>query len=181
MTKPNRRTGNGRDQRGRFAQGNPGGPGRKPRATEAEYLDATLGAVPLDRWQRVVAKALDLAEKGDAKARDWLGRILVGDRADAAEASRKLREVETPHPVERERAILSDAACADLHLEFMRIQNAIDDRLTEIGFDPWTLKWTHLPEPQRIVVQGVEQWRSGAEPGSFRGGTNGASAVPPPT
>jgi hypothetical protein len=41
--------GDGRDRGGRFAKGNPGGPGRPPRTTEANYLIALTDVVPLVR------------------------------------------------------------------------------------------------------------------------------------
>jgi hypothetical protein len=43
---------------------------------ELQYLDATIAAIPIERWTKVVAKALDDAEAGDAKAREWLGKVL---------------------------------------------------------------------------------------------------------
>jgi hypothetical protein len=40
---------------------------------------ATLAdAVPLKRWQKIVARAIKDAEQGDAKARRWLGEYLLG-------------------------------------------------------------------------------------------------------
>ena len=71
---------NGKDERGRFAHGNAGGPGRPRRSVEREYL-ATLGeAVPLDQWREVVARALADAKAGDAAARTWLAKYLLGDK-----------------------------------------------------------------------------------------------------
>lgn len=70
--------GDGRDARGRFTSGNPGGPGRPRRETERDYLRVLVSACPLDRWERIIAKAVDDAEAGDAKARDWLTRHLIG-------------------------------------------------------------------------------------------------------
>lgn len=60
-----------------FQKGNPGGPGRPPRATEAAYLDATVQAVPLEKWRKVVSIALQQALRGNHKAREWLGRYLL--------------------------------------------------------------------------------------------------------
>jgi hypothetical protein len=62
-------------------KGNPGNPraqGRPPRSKEQTYLDATVAAVPISEWAKVVEKALTQAKKGDAKAREWLGKMLVG-------------------------------------------------------------------------------------------------------
>jgi hypothetical protein len=69
----------GRDrQTGRFRPGNAGGPGRPRRATEADYLAALSEAVPMESWRNIVAKALEQAESGDTKAREWLGSYLAG-------------------------------------------------------------------------------------------------------
>jgi len=64
---------------GRFAPGNPGGPGRPRRQVEREYLDALTAAVPMDRWRLVVDRAVEDAIAGDPRARDWLGRYLIGN------------------------------------------------------------------------------------------------------
>jgi hypothetical protein len=45
---------------------------------EQSYLDATVGAVSVAEWQEVVEKALEQAKAGDAKAREWLSKMLVG-------------------------------------------------------------------------------------------------------
>lgn len=74
----------GRDQTGRFAPGNAGGPGRPRRATERAYLATISEACPPDTWREIVAKAVDDARAGDAKARDWLAAYLVGKPEAAA-------------------------------------------------------------------------------------------------
>lgn len=69
----------GRDQKtGRFSVGNPGGPGRPRRAVEADYLAALSDAVSVDRWRKIVERALSDAEQGDPKAREWLSAYLAG-------------------------------------------------------------------------------------------------------
>jgi hypothetical protein len=75
-----------RDDRGRFAAGNPGGPGRPRRAVEQDYLTAVMSAVPPERLGTIAKRAAQAAEKGDAKARRWLTDILVGRRANTAVA-----------------------------------------------------------------------------------------------
>jgi hypothetical protein len=74
-------TGGWRKTNGRFAAGNPGGPGRPRRAIEREYLARLSDAVPLDAWQAIVERAVEDAKAGDARARDWLARYLVGEPA----------------------------------------------------------------------------------------------------
>jgi len=67
-----------RDENGRFADGNAGGPGRPRRTIEREYL-ATLGdVVSLGEWREIVLRAVADAKAGDARARDWLSKYLVG-------------------------------------------------------------------------------------------------------
>jgi hypothetical protein len=68
------------DKNGRFAVGNSGGPGRPRRPVEREYLRALNEAVSLDDWKDVVRGALTQAKEGDAKAREWLARYLIGER-----------------------------------------------------------------------------------------------------
>jgi hypothetical protein len=68
-----------RNRNGTFAVGNPGGPGRPPRATEQQYVEALSETVSLDDWRTIVRAAVDKAKKGDFKAREWLTRMLIGD------------------------------------------------------------------------------------------------------
>jgi hypothetical protein len=72
-----------RDELGRFAAGNPGGPGRPRRTIEREYLAALGEAVSLADWRDVVARALADAKNGDGKARDWLAKYLLGSGANS--------------------------------------------------------------------------------------------------
>ena len=67
-----------RDQGGRFVAGHPGMGGRPRRAIEQDYLAVLSDEVPLDRWKVVIQRALADAERGDAKAREWLGGYLAG-------------------------------------------------------------------------------------------------------
>jgi hypothetical protein len=43
-------------------------------------MAATIGAVSLDDWTAIVQKAVSDAKDGDAKAREWLTKILIGDK-----------------------------------------------------------------------------------------------------
>lgn len=113
-------TTNDRDDNGRFALGNPGGPGQPRRAIERQYL-ATLGeAVTLDDWREVVMQALTTAKAGDATARAWLAKYLVGlvpptllDLAAAEEEDRsvesEIREHATEQRMHRERSNRMDS------------------------------------------------------------------------
>ena len=68
----------GRDEHGRFAPGNGGGPGRPPRAAELSYLRELTTACPPDTWRRVCEHAVQDALAGDATARSWLSKYLLG-------------------------------------------------------------------------------------------------------
>jgi hypothetical protein len=61
-----------RTTNGQFAQGNPGGPGRPPRATEKEYLGVLNEECSLEKWRAICRRAVADAENGDSKARGWL-------------------------------------------------------------------------------------------------------------
>jgi hypothetical protein len=68
-----------RNLNGTFAPGNPGGPGRPRRCVEREYLAALVEAVSLEDWRAIVQKAVASAKAGNARAREWLSKYLVGD------------------------------------------------------------------------------------------------------
>lgn len=70
----------GHDKKGRFAEGNPGGPGRPRRAVERDYLAALSENVSLEEWRDIVQAAVSKAKEGDCKARDWLTKYLIGDK-----------------------------------------------------------------------------------------------------
>lgn len=70
----------------KFQKGHPGGPGRPKRQTEVAYLAVTMAACPLEAWREIVDVAVRDAKNGDAAARAWLGRYLVGDPATKAPA-----------------------------------------------------------------------------------------------
>jgi hypothetical protein len=66
-----------RDDRGRFATGSAGGPGRPRRRIETDYLTALSDRVSMDAWSQIVGRAIEDAIAGDAKAREWLSRHLL--------------------------------------------------------------------------------------------------------
>ena len=69
-----------RDERGRFKPGCSPGPGRPRRLTEDCYLTTLADAVPLEDWAAIASKAVTDAKNGDATARGWLSRYLLGDK-----------------------------------------------------------------------------------------------------
>jgi hypothetical protein len=87
---------NGRNTNGTFGPGNPGGPGRPRRAVEQGYLAALAEAVSLEDWREVAARAVADAKHGNAKARDWLSKHLLGDEPLAlVELSEELERVKS--------------------------------------------------------------------------------------
>ncbi len=46
---------------------------------ERQYLAAFAEAVSPSDWRAIIGKAVADAKAGDAKARDWLSKYLVGD------------------------------------------------------------------------------------------------------
>ena len=69
---------NYRDEKGQFAQGNRGGPGRPKRHVEVEYLASLLSVCTLAEWEEIVRVAVIAAKNGDHKARDWLTSHVIG-------------------------------------------------------------------------------------------------------
>jgi hypothetical protein len=67
-----------RDANGRFVPGGAGGPGRRPRQIEAEYLAKMESIVSGEAWESIVKKATADAIAGDPRARQWLSAYLLG-------------------------------------------------------------------------------------------------------
>ena len=81
------------------------GKAKARRPIEREYLATLNAAVPLDAWQAICKRAADDALAGDAKARDWLSKWLLGiDHRSlttlAAEESRSTPEAATDQEIE---------------------------------------------------------------------------------
>ena len=82
------------DSQGRFAKGNPGGPGRPRLKTETAYLKAMVDAVSEDDWQAIVRRAVCDAKDGDHQARTWLANYLLGKPDTSAPALKKVADNE---------------------------------------------------------------------------------------
>ncbi len=74
-----------RDKNGRFVKGNGGGPGRPKKEREVEYYRILQFRCTPDRWQKIIDKALEQAERGDAVARKWLADYLIGPPVERKE------------------------------------------------------------------------------------------------
>ena len=68
-----------RDSLGRFVEGNSGGPGRPPRETEESRLADLSEVCSSEKWRAIFERAVEDATNGEAKARDWLSKYLLGD------------------------------------------------------------------------------------------------------
>jgi hypothetical protein len=73
------RVSTGRNDDGKFSFGNHGGPGRPRRVTERDYLLTLSEECPPETWREICQRAVRAAKAGDAKARDWLSRYLLGN------------------------------------------------------------------------------------------------------
>lgn len=51
---------------------------KSAREVADKYFNYLAANVPLDRWLKIIVKAMDQAEEGDAKARSWLSNNLMG-------------------------------------------------------------------------------------------------------
>lgn len=67
-----------RNEKGQFIKGQyKGGPGRPPKATEQEYLDAIFEVVPLLRFKKMIEKQAARAEKGDIRAFEVIAKYVA--------------------------------------------------------------------------------------------------------
>jgi len=77
-----------RGEKGQLKKGsvlNPNGRPKKER--ETQYRDILISTVTFERWKKIVLKAADQAERGDAVARKWLSDNLIGMPVQKAEVS----------------------------------------------------------------------------------------------
>ena len=85
---------NGRDERGRFAAGNPGGPGNPHAKKVGKLRSAMLTAVTDDEMRSIVKKLVELARSGNVPAaKEVLDRCL--GRPVEADLLERLDELET--------------------------------------------------------------------------------------
>ena len=69
-----------------FEKGQSGNPKGRPRkAVEEKYLKKISSSVTLTEWREIVKKAVQQAQKGDARARQWLADYLVGKPVQGVE------------------------------------------------------------------------------------------------
>lgn len=68
----------GRDQQGKFTNGNTGGPGRPKRAVEEDYLGAFVDNVSIEDWVEICKTATQKAKQGCHKSRQFIAGYLVG-------------------------------------------------------------------------------------------------------
>lgn len=81
----------GRAADGRFAPGNPGGPGRPPAANVREHRAALLDAVEPEAVRRIIAAMVEAAERGDVAAAKLVlervfGRVTDSETLERIEA-----------------------------------------------------------------------------------------------
>ena len=110
----------GRNNLGRFAPGNAGGPGRPRRSIEREYLAVLGEAVSLDDWHDVVVRAVADAKKGDHQARVWLAKYGIEEKSTLLDVAAKEQRGFTPEAELAAKA--ADQQCeADRQVRFDRI------------------------------------------------------------
>jgi len=75
-----------RDERGRFVKGHSGNPkGRAPKSREERYYEIAMSAVTFEQWKKIIQKAAQQAERGDASARRFLADYLLPTPAQRLE------------------------------------------------------------------------------------------------
>ena len=78
MTTPTTNGNNGRDENGRFAIGNPGGPGNPYARRVAELRSALLDAITPDAIRYVMLRMIKMAVEGDVAAAKLVLERAVG-------------------------------------------------------------------------------------------------------
>jgi hypothetical protein len=75
---PEPATNDGRNPDGTFGAGNGFGKGRPRRQVEREYLATLSAVVTPEVWESICQRAAADAMAGDHRAREWIGRIVLG-------------------------------------------------------------------------------------------------------
>ncbi len=94
-----------RNDKGQFTQGNPGGPGRKARTTETQYLRSLATVCTLAEWEEIAGAVVDRAKGGDMSAVNWLSKYLLGTPAASVPNLAKV------HALEVESSVNSGVRC----------------------------------------------------------------------
>lgn len=66
-----------RDNKGRFVKGHSGNPGGKS-IDQTKYLHKIDTTLSQKSWRKIILKAIEQAERGDPKARQWLSDYVAG-------------------------------------------------------------------------------------------------------
>ena len=74
--------GDGRDARGRFAPGNPGGPGRRFAHMSDAFRKILLGSLTPGEVRRIAQVLMDNAREGDVDAAKLILQICLGEPVD---------------------------------------------------------------------------------------------------
>lgn len=99
------------------------------RPIEREYLATLNAAVPLETWQAICKRAADDALAGDAKARDWLAKWLLGLESRlltvlaAEESGTEMSAVADSDIASTRQAIEDDRREAERHRRMFRMLN----------------------------------------------------------
>ena len=75
----------GRDAKGRFAPGNPGGPGNPFGRKVAAFREALIACISHEQIQRIALKMAALAEEGDVQAAKLIFNYVIGKPQPAPE------------------------------------------------------------------------------------------------
>jgi hypothetical protein len=68
----------GRNEKGRFVQGNKASPGRPRHEIEMSYMNILKQGVSADDFRKIVDVAVSRAKAGDDRARAWIGDYVLG-------------------------------------------------------------------------------------------------------
>jgi hypothetical protein len=102
-----------RDEAGKFVRGCAPGPGRPPRRTEQAYMRTVMVACSMADWTVIVEKAVVDARAGDAVARQWLSRYLLGNPEFKAPTPREIEILDASGA--EEAAFQTGVLCAQIN------------------------------------------------------------------
>jgi hypothetical protein len=137
----------GHDARGRFAPGNPGGPGNPFGRKVAEFRQLLLECVTKDDFRKVMAAVISSAAQGNAQAQKLFLTYVVGKAVQTVDPDRmdidEWNVYRDAVPMKAEAATVMQAGDPQLQLDYLRLMRPI---ITEIMREEVFKMFNETPE-----------------------------------
>jgi hypothetical protein len=123
--------------KGKFVKGAKPGPGRGKSTKQMNYPDVFKEALTVDAAYRIVSKAVEQAERGDYRARDWLFRYVLKPQPRDLEIPRFVTDTHIVTESDKQRAFFDMALRSASSVEqcefLLLVARKVEDAFTRRG------------------------------------------------